>query len=194
MNNNDEIRNNPTDDDGNPEAHVANDILETARLANEEYVRANKKVDTTYRREVGKFIAWVMQQPELQTTQPPFITRQNVDHYFERVVTKRTAQPRTVRRVVSALQNHADNYEHTREKFVIEDATVIKALEAQKIYYMTRVGTPGKDPHYGVKDRIPYEGKNSICRFEFFEFYMCRFEFYMCLAKFFLCPFKSTML
>ena len=100
---------------------------------------------------------WVKEQPELATPMAPYINRDTIDHYFERVVVHHKGTRNTVRRIVSALQWFANYHEHVGLQFKVDSPTVRAALETQKLNNEISGGTanPGSDPHRGLKDIVP---------------------------------------
>ena len=80
MQNHEENVGNQPHDNEVEDAPNAEQIQENARLVNEAYIREHERPDATYVREFEKYKDWVLEQPELQTDRPPFITRTNVDH------------------------------------------------------------------------------------------------------------------
>jgi hypothetical protein len=95
----------------------------------------------------------------LETTERPFLTRLNVDHYFSRVVSCRQGCTNTIRRVLNALNWYATHREHVgaNPAFVGTSPVVEEAIRTQGIFNTLSGGTgrPGSDPHMGLKDILP---------------------------------------
>ena len=71
-------------------------VLAEQQALNQETVAANTVANKNYQAEYNKFVSWVKDQPDLDTNAAPFLTRRNVDHYFTRVIVKRTGSTNTI--------------------------------------------------------------------------------------------------
>jgi hypothetical protein len=138
-------------------------ILEQQRLANNALIRNNTTCDKSYTCEYKNFVAWVKAQPELTTPEAPFLTRNNVDHYFTRVISSTVVGSNTSRRVMNALNWYGNNREHigVEPKFDCASPLVEDALRTQRVHSVLMGGTakPGSDPHMGLKDILPEKDK-----------------------------------
>ena len=144
-------------------------ILAAHRASNVSRIRDNTVCDKSYISEYNRYCLWVAEQPELHTSEAPFITRTNVDHYFTRVVSARLGTRNTVRRCVSSLQWYASHREHIGEDpaFVVASPDVEEAMRAQKTLMMSAGGASsnGSDPHKGLKDILPLSEKLLIMKY-----------------------------
>jgi Centromere DNA-binding protein complex CBF3 subunit, domain 2 len=132
------------------EADVAQRTREHA-VANALRVSTDQ-VDTSYKREWKNFKHWVAEKVVSGSlpSAGKFLTRTNVDAYFNEVVVNRKIAPGTARRVVSALQLFADREEYAdgATKFKVDESTlVINALKTQSYLYVERVRKEIVDPH-----------------------------------------------
>jgi hypothetical protein len=87
-------------------------ILEQQRLANHATIRDNTTCNKSYTCEYNNFVKWVKAQPKLTTPEAPFLTCNNVDHYFTCVVLTKTSSTNTTYRMMKALNwygNHCKN-------------------------------------------------------------------------------------
>jgi hypothetical protein len=91
------------------------------------------------------------------------LTRNNIDHYFTRVITCRKGCTNTMRRVLNVLNWYAHNREHVgaNPEFSCSSPEVENALRTQKVFNQSAGGTgrPGSDPHLGLKDILPETDK-----------------------------------
>ena len=107
----------------------------------------------SYVSEWNRFTAWVTLQPVLDSSN--FITRENVDAYFSRVIASRAGAAGTIRVSVSAIQWYQRNRApYNATPFKVENAVVLEALRTQKAPRIS-AGNPGSDPSTGLKDIIP---------------------------------------
>ena len=145
----------------------ADQLLAANQAANRATIVVNSRCDPSYSAEYKRFNKWVREQPELNTTAPPYLTQRNIDHYFQRVVVNRKAMRGTIRRIVSALQWYVTKKEFVHAPFNIESEAVLEALETQRINNEASGGTgrPGSDPHLGLKDIIPDSEKAKLIRY-----------------------------
>jgi hypothetical protein len=144
-------------------------ILDEHAAANQATLAAGTNCDSTYHGNYNNFVAWVKNQPLLETQVEPFITRVNVDHYFTRVVARKRGQKNTIRRILNALVWYAKNREHIGAKFVVTSNRVEQALVTQVAYNIMVGGTgrPGSDPHNGLKDILPVSEQIRIMTYIF---------------------------
>jgi hypothetical protein len=77
-------------------------LLQQHRAANLQTLQETVTPNDTYAGEFRKYTAWLTAQAELQNE--PLFSRENVDHYFTRVIAYKKGKPDTARKVVSALQ------------------------------------------------------------------------------------------
>ena len=143
----------------------ADEILKAQVDANAAAVRQNVKLDPSYRSEYKRFVKWVKETSELETTNYPFITRKNIDHYFTRVAAYRAGTANLICRVVSVLQKFSFVLEHQTD-FVVDSPDVTRALETQKVLELSREPcNPGTDPHKGLKDMLLESEKVRLLRY-----------------------------
>jgi Centromere DNA-binding protein complex CBF3 subunit, domain 2 len=133
------------------EAEVAKRTRELA-VANARRVPGNKRADDTYKREWKNYKAWVSVKISLNLLVPSgtrFLTRTNVDAYFNEVVVNKTVQAATARRVVCALQYYADREEYTdgQTTFTVDSPSVIAALKTQEHLCLEHTLDRIVDPH-----------------------------------------------
>ena len=135
----------------------ADEVLEEGRAGNQ-ITLAGKDPDKTYASEFKRFKKFVLEDENLTTVSAPFITRENINHYFTRVIAVRLGVRNTIGRVVNALQWFADNREYlgSSTHFIVKNKVVEEALAAQFEFNQINGGTshPGSDPHHGLKDMI----------------------------------------
>ena len=112
-----------------------------------------------YQSEFNRYVEWVLSQPDLGTPAAPFLTRNNVDHYFTRVIAIRKGSRNTIRRVMNSLDWFGTHREHisASPKFKSISPVVEQAMTTQKSFNKLAGGTgnPGSDPHKGLKDILP---------------------------------------
>jgi hypothetical protein len=117
------------------------------------------KCDSTHRSEHKRHCKWVQSQAALVTPEAPFLSRNNVDHYFARVISRRAGLVNSMTRVVNALEWHAAKVEHVgaTPAFVVRSPLAESALVLQKVFNVENGGAanPGSDPHKGLKDILP---------------------------------------
>ena len=142
---------------------VADRVLQQHQAANAEAVRTHTTCDPTYVSEWDRYVKWVKSQASLNTQQPPFLTRSNVDHYFTRVVAHRKGVPNTINRIGNALQWFASHREHVDadNPFLVKSTATEAALKAQKAFQKAGTGST-EDPLKGLKDTFPYEDREKV--------------------------------
>ena len=141
---------------------------ERAQLENIALIKAQRNCDATYQREYAKFVLWVDGNPELNA--PPYITRENIDHFFTIVVAKRPGGRNHINRVASAITWHAKHGPesiHLPPDFKVKSSAVMKAMEAQRAYNASVGGTgnPGSDPQKGLKDNLSIPDRIRIMKY-----------------------------
>jgi hypothetical protein len=142
-------------------AHIAEfeRILAEQEAANDANIAQNSTCDKTYTREYAIFVVWVKSQPHLATQWEPFLTRNNIDLYFSRVISCRAGVKNTIGRVLNAFHWYADNREYIGRNppFVIESDITARGMRAQSLHQKATGGTgrPGSDPHNALKDILP---------------------------------------
>jgi hypothetical protein len=143
--------------------------LQLQMEANEASIITNAKCDRSYMLEWKKYVSWVKNEEVLATTEAPFITRTNVDHYFTRVISRRRGKPNGIRRVVNTLNFYAWNKEYVgmSPRWESMSGAVEIALRTQKIFNAAAGGTgrPGSDPHLGLKDILPQSDQVRIMNY-----------------------------
>jgi hypothetical protein len=151
------------------------DALAVAAAANRAQTARMAKPDKSYVFVWRNYLKWLASCPAMETNEPPFLTRRNVDHYFTIIVAKKRVVRNTVTRYVSTLQWYADNLptEHAaggKGSFVVRSPAVEEAVRAQQAHYKEAgAGKPGADPHKGLKDAIPLPQRLRILRFIYRE-------------------------
>jgi hypothetical protein len=141
----------PTQADLPAAAQVRRTLLQNQRAINIQTLHDATTPNSTYEGEFNKYHAWVRAQPELDNI--PVFSRENVDHYFSRVVAYKACMPETARKVVSALQWFC-NYRYNSTAFTVESQDVLDALRLQKARRES-TGNPGGCPLRGLKDAVP---------------------------------------
>jgi hypothetical protein len=138
---------------GAPPPTTQAQLAERVRLAHVETANNGMPtLDKTYTREIQHFHRFINYERQINNVPegPRYCTRENVDYYFLRIVSKRTVQPKTARRAVSAIQKFADTTEYIdgEASFKVDDSpAVTRALGTQAT--MWRDSKSGKvvDPH-----------------------------------------------
>jgi Centromere DNA-binding protein complex CBF3 subunit, domain 2 len=132
------------------EAAVAQRTREQA-VANALSAPANQ-ADPSYEREWKKYKQYVAENviSGQLVSGGKFLTRTNVDAYFNEIIVNRTFAPASARRVVSALQWFADREEHANgeDAFSVDSTSVKGALKTHGRMYSERVvHQDAVDPH-----------------------------------------------
>jgi hypothetical protein len=135
-------------------------LLDEHQAANHATIVAMTDCDKSYKSEFKRFTAWVDSEPDLGPDDGgSYLTRDNVDHYFTRVIANRSGQENGIKRVVSALDWYATHRDHVgaTPAFKVGSGLVTQALVTQKAFNLVSGGTanPGTDPHKGLKDILP---------------------------------------
>ena len=126
--------------------------------------------DLSYVNAWKNYVVWVKENM-LETQEPPFLTRTNIDHYFTRVIAKKTVTAGTAARYVSALQHYADNdiSEHASKGkggFIVACAATDEAKRLCAMRVKTGVGgKQGSDPHKGLKDVLTLPQRRQILQY-----------------------------
>ena len=148
----------------------AQSLLEVAAAANDQLILERRTCDSSYKGEWKRFTKWVDDQSELSG--PPYIVRINVDSYYTRVVASRKGTRNHIGRVANAINWYARNNPVEKAAlagatFTVRNATVERALEAQRAYNNATGGTgnPGSDPQKGLKDNLPMGDRLRIMRY-----------------------------
>lgn len=137
-------------ENGAPQAALRlTERIQTANNANLRVVKKQKKADTTYERNWKKFTTFIDKERENGNVPPgdKYLTRENVDLYFSETICDYIVTPDTARRVVSALQWHANFREYGKGVFDVDSPAVKQALEAQKVNYGATLAKKIRDPH-----------------------------------------------
>ena len=108
-------------------------ILAAHRASNVSRIRDNTVCDKSYISEYNCYCLWVAEQPELHTSEAPFITRTNVDHYFTRVVSAQLGTRHTVCTSLSSLLLYASHCERIAEDpaFTVASPDVTEPMRPQ---------------------------------------------------------------
>ena len=91
------------------------ELLAVAHAESRTLIEAKSQTNKRYEAEWKSFTNWVLSCPAIpprKGADEKFLTRINVDLYFQQVVRFRKGTKNTVRTAVSALQWFADNREH----------------------------------------------------------------------------------
>ena len=143
------------------------ELLAVAHAESRALIEAQSQTNKRYEAEWKSFTNWVKSSPAInKQSDGKFLTRINVDLYFQQVVRFRKGTKNTVRTAVSALQWFADYREHVgaNPRFLVESPMVKSAIEMQQT--VRRVtgghGNPGADPCKGLKDIFPAKDKERI--------------------------------
>jgi hypothetical protein len=146
----------------------AEQMLVDEQAENHAAIMLMSKCDSTYRSEYKRYCKWVQNEAALVTPEAPFLSRNNVDHYFTRVISRRAGLVNGMTRVVNALEWHAAKVEHVGAipAFVVRSPLVESALVLQKVFNVENGGTanPGSDPHKGLKDILPESSQLTYMR------------------------------
>jgi hypothetical protein len=120
------------------------------------------RCDSTYISEYKRYCKWVQSEAALVTPEAPFLSRNNVDHYFTRVISKRAGLVNGMTRVVNALEWHAAKVEHVgaTPAFVVRSPLVESALVLQKVFNIENGGTANP----GSKDILPESSQMTYMR------------------------------
>ena len=156
-----------TDDKRASTPAAIDELLAAAHAESRALIEANSQTNKRYEAEWKSFTNWVLSCPAInKESDEYFLTRINVDLYFQQVVRFRKGTKNTVRTAVSALQWFADYREHVgaNPRFLVESPMVKSAIEMQQT--VRRVtgghGNPGADPRKGLKDIFPTRDKERI--------------------------------
>jgi hypothetical protein len=142
--------------------------LEAHELLNQATVAEFTLANSTYTCEYNRFVNWVKDQPDLATTEKPFLTRNNVDSYFVKNIAVRPVERNSINRAVNALRWYSLNREHINgPPFLVKSPRVEKAILAQAAFVQSVGGSakPGSDPHLGLKDILPDEARLLMMRY-----------------------------
>jgi hypothetical protein len=134
-------------------------LLQNQRAINQVTLQSTSAPNPVYAGEFKKYSDWVRQQPELEHV--PLFSRDNIDHYFTRVVAYRAGKPDNARKVVNALVWYC-KFRYNHLPFVVESPDVIAALSLQKARGES-TGNPGGDPLRGLKDARLGHGFSQLC-------------------------------
>ena len=86
-----------------------------------------------------------------------YLTRNNIDIFFQEVVAHTEIIPESARRYVSALQHYANQIKYINDNFTVDSGNpnlVANALEAQKARYMFRIAEQQNDPHANLPTAV----------------------------------------
>ena len=136
-------------------------LLQTQRATNLVLLQASTTPNATYASDFSRYRSWVTAQDELDDV--PLFSRENVDHYFSRMIAYRAGKPDTARKVVSALQWYC-NFHYNSTPFTVESTLVLDALRLQKARCES-TGNPGGDPHHGLKDIVPESDRATLMKY-----------------------------
>ena len=135
-------------------------ILEDSQAANQQTIAQTNTCCKTYTYEYNRFCKWIDSQPNLgPDAQGSCLTRENVDHYFTRVIATRRGNKNSLGKAVWGLEWYAKNRDHigATPKFIVRSPAVEQAILSQHAFNEQSGGTakPGSDPHKGLKDILP---------------------------------------
>ena len=146
-----------------------NDALRHAKAANIVDRTSMATADGTYKNAWKNYVEWV--KTNLNQSQPPFLTHENIAHYFTRVVALKSVKAGTVARYVSALQFYADNEvsEHAsngKGSFTVSCAATDEAKQLCAMRLKSGTGSKkGSDPHKGLKDVLTLPQRRTILQY-----------------------------
>ena len=151
------------------EAAALQEVLDGHQAANLATIVALTTCDSSYTNEYNRFVAWVQSEPDLGPDEGgSLLTRDNIDHYFTRVIASRTGVPNTINRIVASLEWYAWNRDHVgaTPAFIVKSPLVKQAQVTQKAFNIASGGTanPGSDPHKGLKDILPLSSRILFMR------------------------------
>ena len=131
---------------------VAMEAMEAARI---NLQNTPRNLDATYEREIRYYENWVLlMRSENRVPQDwPYLTRENVDLYFNTEVVERSLNHNSARRVVNALQRLADDFEFVGNphRFVIDESqNVLQAIECLDRQAAARAAASLADPHHNL--------------------------------------------
>jgi hypothetical protein len=110
-----------------------------------------------YKLAYKKFKAFVDESRELTSTHG-YLTRENIDAFFDRDVRHRRTGRSSMQKIIPALQWYSDNREHVgaAAKFVVKSPITEAALKAQAAHFksISGAGNPGQDLHYGLTNNL----------------------------------------
>jgi hypothetical protein len=137
----------------------AEQMLVDEQADNHAAIMLMSECDGTCRSEHKRCCEWVQSQAALVAPEAPFLSRDNIDHCFARVISRCAGLVNGMTRVVNALECHAAKAEHVgaMPAFVVRSPLVESALALQKVFNVENSGAanPGSDPHKGLKDVLP---------------------------------------
>ena len=143
---------------GNPLAGFAanatnEEYLNQAIAANQQSLRMIAACDPSYTREWNRFKKFVHDNP---TCSEPFFQRHNIDTYYTVDVSKRTVSKNSLSRVRQALNWYKTTHYPEFFDFSVKSQVTKQAEDLQQVRKKSGAGDkPGKDPHKGLKDRLP---------------------------------------
>jgi hypothetical protein len=148
-------------------------ILREAQASNVALVSRVSKADKSYNGIWKNYVKWLQVESGLGVTQPPYLTRDNISHWFSRVVAKKKVVKNTCTRYINALQWYADHHatEHAGKspRFIVRDGMVGHACDAQQAYLKAEGGKLGVDPHRGLKDVLSLPVRLRILNYIYSE-------------------------
>jgi hypothetical protein len=147
-----------------PRAALPPVAVGTARAATDAAVLSIPEVND-YRLQYSRFKAFVDGNGELNST-PCYLTRENVDAFFDADVRHRDVGLSAMGKILPALRWYSTHREHVgaAEPFKVESAITKAAMKAQAAHFKSIGGTgnPGQDPHYGLKDNLSTQDRLMI--------------------------------
>ena len=136
----------------------------TARAATDAAVLAIPEVND-YRLQYKRFKEFVDENAELSSN-PHYLTRKNVDAFFDADVRHRDVGLSAMGKILPALTWYSKHREHvgSSEPFVVKSPITEAAMKAQAAYFKSIGGTgnPGQDPHFGLKDNLSTKDRLKI--------------------------------
>jgi hypothetical protein len=133
-------------------------------------VIAHSTPNSKYASEWKKYKKWITQSTAVATPVDgqKWLTKNNLDVYFEQQVRLRLGNKNSTRTVMNALQWFADYQEHVGSdpKFIVGSPRIELALKAQERRREAAggYGNPGTDPKRGLKDIFPNEDKVRVMK------------------------------
>jgi hypothetical protein len=121
-------------------------LLRSQQAANQATIIQNTTCDNSYTCEYKNYVEWVRNQSELATTELPFLTGHNVDHYFMRVISCHAGCTNMLHRV----------HVGTDPEFLCSSPLVARRTSATNTesnysnHLAGGTGGPGTDPDQGI--------------------------------------------
>ena len=111
--------------------------------------RAGQQADSSYRYNWERYKRFVNKKRAegVIPAGPKYLTRRNVDFFFQEFVAQMTVEPKTAARIRPALQFYADRLEWILEPFEVDSTDVRSGLSSQVVTYINNEIGRRIDPH-----------------------------------------------